>query len=96
MDRTNSNYLSGNLSGSIFDELIPRENDTPTTEQGYESDIDKIRQIRIEEVDLGFIVGVGCQTFAITEKEDLIKYLTNYINKPKECENLWFKTKKLC
>lgn len=56
----------------------------------------KIRDIRIQELDLGFIVHVGCQSFALTEKDDLIKHLTNYIYDPRNCEDFWFKNKKLC
>lgn len=49
----------------------------------------KIREIRIEQLAYGFIVRVGCKSFAIETKEQLIKKLTQYINNPEETEKLW-------
>ena len=50
----------------------------------------KIRQINIEELNRGFIVRVGCHTFAISTKEELTAKLTEYINDPDKTEKLWF------
>lgn len=46
----------------------------------------KIKNIHIKECDVGYIVEVGCQTFAITSKDILLRQLINYINNPSELE----------
>jgi len=50
----------------------------------------KIRQINIEEVNRGFIVRVGCHTFAISTKAELTTKLTEYINEPDKTEQKWY------
>jgi hypothetical protein len=50
----------------------------------------KIRQINIEEVSRGYIVRVGCHTFAISTKAELTTKLTEYINEPTKTEKKWF------
>jgi hypothetical protein len=49
----------------------------------------KMRQISIEEMDRGFIVRVGCQTFAISTKSELTTKLLEYINDPDQTEKRW-------
>lgn len=49
----------------------------------------KIRKINIEEVNRGFIVRVGCHTFAISTKAELTTKLTEYINEPEKTEQKW-------
>mgnify|MGYP003554511339 CR=1 FL=1 len=53
-------------------------------------DENKIRQINIEEVNRGFIVRVGCHTFAISTKAELTTKLTEYINEPAKTEKKWY------
>ena len=50
----------------------------------------KIRQINIEEVNRGFIVRVGCHTFAISTKAELTTKLGEYINEPAKTEKKWY------
>ena len=50
----------------------------------------KIRQINIEEVNSGFIVRVGCHTFAISTKAELTTKLIEYINEPVKTEKKWY------
>lgn len=50
----------------------------------------KIRQINIEEVNRGYIVRVGCHTFAISTKAELTAKLTEYINEPAKTEKKWY------
>jgi hypothetical protein len=59
---------------------------TPTPDRGG----NKIRQINIEEVNRGFIVRVGCHTFAISTKAELTTKLTEYINEPDKTEKKWY------
>ena len=58
----------------------------PTPDRGG----NKIRQINIEEVNRGFIVKVGCHTFAISTKAELTTKLTEYINEPNKTEKKWY------
>lgn len=58
----------------------------PTPDRGG----NKIRQINIEEVNRGFIVRVGCHTFAISTKAELTTKLTEYINEADKTEKKWY------
>ena len=58
----------------------------PTPDRGE----NKIRQINIEEVNRGFIVRVGCHTFAISTKAELTTKITEYINEPDKTEKKWY------
>lgn len=49
----------------------------------------KIRQIGIRQLNHGYIIDVGCQTFAIEKPSDLIAKLSEYINAPAETEKKW-------
>jgi hypothetical protein len=48
-----------------------------------------IRGISIEPLNYGFIVRVGCQSFAIETSEKLIEKLTGYLKDPKKTETKW-------
>ena len=48
-----------------------------------------ISDIVVKEVDFGYIVKVGCQTLAISTKEDLIKMFTEYVNDPSTVTRRW-------
>lgn len=47
------------------------------------------RQINIEPLNYGFIVRVGCQTFAIETPDKLIEKLTGYLKDPSTVERKW-------
>ena len=51
--------------------------------------IAKARQIRINPLDYGYLVEVGCQSFAIEDIDKLTKYLTLYLKSPNSIENSW-------
>ena len=57
---------------------------------GVTPEQNKIRKICIEEVHRGFIVNVGCHTFAISTKTELINNLIEYISEPHKTEEKWF------
>jgi hypothetical protein len=42
--------------------------------------------IRIETLEYGYVLAVGCKRFAITDKETLLSMLTKYINNPAELQ----------
>jgi len=43
-------------------------------------------EIRIETLEYGYVLAVGCKRFAITDKETLLSMLTKYINNPAELQ----------
>ena len=45
------------------------------------------REINISPLDYGYVIRVGCQVLAIESKQDIIRYLTDYLNNPNETEN---------
>jgi len=49
----------------------------------------KIRDINIRQLDHGFVVEIGCQTFAIESASTLIAKLSEYILLPEEIEVKW-------
>lgn len=51
----------------------------------------KIYQIIIEQLDLGYLVNVGCKRFAIQTAEDLLEKLKTYILAPDETEKKYSK-----
>ena len=66
----------------------PQQERVPVNEEVRQEN--KIRQINIEEVNRGYIVRVGCHTFAISTKAELTNKLTEYINEPAKTEKKWF------
>jgi len=45
--------------------------------------------IRIEALDYGYLVKVGCQTLAIENKKKLIEKLSAYLDNPGEFQQKW-------
>lgn len=79
---------SGNVPTSNYaGEQVCRETQPEPIRDSSEN---KIRQINIEEVSRGYIVRVGCQTYAIETAEQLVSKLSAYIKEPKRVEKLWF------
>lgn len=50
---------------------------------------DRIKEIRITQVDHGYIVNIGCQTFAIESSKRLVKNIEKYLESPQEIEKAW-------
>lgn len=53
----------------------------------------KIRSINIEQLDLGYVVRVGCQSFAIETADKLLLAMAEYLKSPAEVEKKWFEGK---
>lgn len=49
-----------------------------------------VKQIKIQSLNHGFIVTVGCQQFAIEDRLKLINLLSMYLANPKETERQYF------
>jgi hypothetical protein len=71
-------------------------NDRPQQPQGYIGDPmptpwvpNTIRDIVITQLSHGYIVRVGCQSFAIESASTLIAKLAEYINNPADTETKW-------
>ena len=48
------------------------------------------REINIRPLNHGYVVNIGCQTFAIESIKKLISNLEKYLNSPIETEKEWF------
>ena len=49
----------------------------------------KMRDVNIKELSRGFVVKVGCQSYAFVTKAEMIEKLIEYINNPTETECKW-------
>lgn len=83
----NSELISAGTLSSRPEPMADCANEASVTTPMGEN---KIRQINIEEVNRGYIVRVGCHTFAISTKAELITKLTEYINEPAKTEKKWY------
>lgn len=63
---------------------------TPMRTESNVQEKHKINPINIEELDRGFVVRVGCQSMAFTDKEEMLKIITEYINNPKETQEKYY------
>jgi hypothetical protein len=50
----------------------------------------KIREIRLQQLNRGYVINVGCHSFAISTADELVEKLTEYIKNPNETEKKWF------
>ena len=73
-----------------YDSCEAKECDPMECAETQVASIGKIKDIRIEQLEYGYIIRVGCQSFAIEQADKLIEYLTEYINKPDETEKDWY------
>jgi hypothetical protein len=58
----------------------------PCTNEAYHEKYD----VQIQELDHGYMVRVGCKSFAIENKETLLNMITKYINNPAEVQKEFF------
>lgn len=57
----------------------------------YQSDeLSSYRPINIEPLNVGFILRVGCQSIAVENKDDLVKYLNKYFENPVQTEKDYY------
>jgi hypothetical protein len=73
-------------------ERIAIENDgeCETGEEPRLRSKNKIRDVVIKQLDHGYIVKVGCQSFAIETPERITTALGDYLKDPSNTENNWF------
>jgi hypothetical protein len=69
------------------DEII----DESTDREEYIDDTTKsLRTIKIDPLNSGFLVNVGCQSIAIETLDKLIYMLTKYLTDPTKFESEWY------
>lgn len=82
---------SSNCSENQAPPLVPRgETVWDGSARPTDPDENKIKHINIDQVSRGYIVTVGCQTFAIETSAQLISKLSEYINEPASTSKKWF------
>lgn len=81
----------------LLNESYDGEEATPTSHNNEmvgrdapSNDSERIREISIRELNRGFIVNVGCHSFAISTSDELIRLITDYIKSPSDTEYKWF------
>ena len=97
MDTPVNNYYS-NLAQTVQEtatESYRIHTNYENVPQPYDSESNKIRNIQIEQLHSGYIIKVGCHSFAVEEHTTLITKLAAYLSNPQEVEKKWFETKKL-
>ncbi len=57
------------------------------------SSYDRIRDIKITQLDNGYNVTIGCKTFAFESHESLLKHLAMYIKHPDKTETAFHENK---
>ena len=62
---------------------------------GIPINLNRCNNINIEQVDIGYMVRVGCKQFAIEDKVRLIRLLTSYIDDPNNLTSYFNKEQKL-
>ncbi len=50
----------------------------------------KMREVRIKQLNHGYFIEIGCQQFAIETSEKLLSALGNYMKDPDGTEKAWF------
>ena len=80
----NGNKLNGTTIGSTGTGITFRPM-TETLKTPY--------RVNIRTLDEGYIVEVGCKSFALSSTKKMLKYLTMYYNNPAETEKLYGKGK---
>lgn len=83
------------LLRSIPREESPREDRPLNTVEEEAVCREKPYPINIDPLNYGYVVRVGCQSFAIEDSTTLVKYLAAYLADPEKCQSNWMKSKKL-
>jgi hypothetical protein len=60
-----------------------------------DSSLGTIRDIKIQQLNSGYLITVGCQTIAIETASKLSSALNSYIMSPREFERKWFSVEKV-
>lgn len=53
----------------------------------------KAYEVRVNQMDFGYLVNIGCQSFSIESNKKLVKFLEMYWKDPKGTEKLWYSGK---
>lgn len=64
--------------------------DEPCCCKEEDSSPGKIRDVKINQVNYGYIVNIGCHTFAFETAERLIEKLGLYLKEPNKTERSWY------
>lgn len=79
-----SQILVGNSVDPLVEMHIDHQADATPIEGEY-----RLYQIKIKPLHYGYIVEVGCHSFAFEKIEDATKHITDYYNDPKGVREKW-------
>ena len=68
-----------------------RDGNVTLVEEHHISHSNAIRDVYIKQLNRGYVVNVGCHSFAFSTKEEMMEKITAYINSPAETEKMWYK-----
>lgn len=77
----------------ILEALLPTQRyaeDVQEEEPACKND-NKIRNFSVRELNFGYVIDVGCHSFAIETPEKLTQLIGEYLTNPKATEKKWFK-----
>lgn len=85
------------VRGESIDNTVPQSNylSAEVGKEEYRGEIamdsgSSLRDIRIQPLNSGYLVNVGCQSVAVETTEALLKALTSYLNNPTKFEKQWY------
>jgi len=87
--RPNNGSLTNALGGRL-----PREDSMTEPygiNDGLNNGVNRIHDLLVNQMDLGYLVKVGCQTLCLETKERLIQLFTAYVNDPKKTMDKYYK-----
>lgn len=99
-NKTNCDECCNNINGICYGVTAKLSNDIKDFDEDSDEDFDncdmkqnRIHDIVVKQMDLGYLVKVGCQTLCLETKEKLIELFTVYLNNPKLTIDRFYKNK---
>ena len=75
---------------SDLEPCCDREESRPMPMEEMPVEQNRAKEINIQPLNFGYIIRVGCQSFAIESADKLISSLNEYLKDPQKIEKSWF------
>lgn len=92
MNIDGGDYISANPRNYTYTDNSDQELEVaePSVTPEESPDSDKIRTLTVEQLNFGYIVRVGCHSFAIETHEKVSKLVGEYLANPSGTERKWY------
>lgn len=87
------NCETGGCGGQIDEPSINEVRNYEPVANCCDKEVYVFRPLKIEKLNFGYLITIGCHTFAIETKERLAKLVSDYILDPSTTEKKWWETK---